>query len=1062
MRWKWPWRETGEVRRLQDILKREGLSAPDGRHLFAYGVTDSERLVMKQMLCADGLSNGAIFTLWATEEIRVFHQPGHLKWEWLGQKLGRRLDPQRARQLVEQGLNFWRRPVRQTENGPQQYLYSLLAEGGLPDAYLREAVTYRGVLLKALGEIEAGQVSSEQAARQILLRHAAYLPRIFLNTDDFHLLLKLVLALAQLRATLPQDFPADRAEEWLSREHPDWRRELPVRLSEEALVSLIRPMLRAERAAAPATREALCWRELRWRADGTGWEAYAVIGRSPLLPRAFLPDFDANRRLRLFAVSAADRSKIVFLGVPEPDGWRLTRVDQDGEASMRLGLAQPLVLSAHVDGFPLGDCVIDEGQPLDPHTPQVWRAVDAADAAALALRRVIGEARTRAEHLWLLVASDIVPAAGQGVQIGEAQRAGDGMLWRLTGQGHVQAGGERLQFTTGAPSESALHVLHLVGRILPGWMGERGQRLYLGQPQLWGGEAGRALARLSRGVEFLRQPKRLCGWVARWTRTGCAQVVQPFFALPADGRLELREPSAGTLILSAEGLESGAHLRLQAGDSLQTGEADPAGKARLKLTAQGEVPARVWLTLYEPKRGSTLTLQAPWPARHGMIVSERNERLAGNRHIRVEMLRSWLAIVPATRTGRLMVRLDAAGMWLGMIISGETGLGFVEPLARLLLGLGGPDAELHLSLEVEGIQSPRLIVKRYNIGMPISGNSFTPEGHRWQLRALPLDPPGLPLEQPDAAEEFALCDWLGRDGRLWLIQANAPDGTMVRPVAWAMPVRPRSRRADRINAYAGIWQTMLGQPEAPAWIDSWALIEQARIGGDAGALDQVQALQAEPAAAIALLFRVQAHELSAALALQGAAPLWWPAVPLAAWRRGVGHALTWRLNRLSTLGYNETSTKNLAFEAIARRAGAILLRCPELQAHLYAAFEGCKISPCVAVGDHFPGGYLPLSLPDPGSRLELQAQALARHDPVLPHGLRPLRLPAFSIADRFSEHLSALLDAPMTLAAMVCGQPMPTDSNLVSQLILLRQAAPEWFDAALPAAIQLHIEASPQ
>ena len=85
-----------------DLLAKRGLDTPDVRSLFAYGCVEAARtrlahdLIIRLLAGSDSLTTAARFVLWAADEIRVAHKPGHLTWEWLFGCLRRPSEPQLA------------------------------------------------------------------------------------------------------------------------------------------------------------------------------------------------------------------------------------------------------------------------------------------------------------------------------------------------------------------------------------------------------------------------------------------------------------------------------------------------------------------------------------------------------------------------------------------------------------------------------------------------------------------------------------------------------------------------------------------------------------------------------------------------------------------------------------------------------------------------------------------------------------------------------------------------------------------------------------------------------
>ena len=195
----------------------------------------------------------------------------------------------------------------------------------------------------------------------------------------------------------------------------------------------------------------------------------------------------------------------------------------------------------------------------------------------------------------------------------------------------------------------------------------------------------------------------------------------------------------------------------------------------------------------------------------------------------------------------------------------------------------------------------------------------------------------------DVRGDFPLESWLGGTDGLWLVQARAEDGTVARPFAWSRVSRASSTRDARIGGYAAEMRDLLANPADAAWERSWRLFQAARDGGDAGALDQVQALAKVPAFAAALLFRVAESEIAEALALEDATAIWWPASPLSAWADAIAAEHRRRREALLSAGFDLATSERMSEEAIQNRAGLLLALRPELQGHLGAGFARSRI-----------------------------------------------------------------------------------------------------------------------
>jgi hypothetical protein len=374
-----------------------------------------------------------------------------------------------------------------------------------------------------------------------------------------------------------------------------------------------------------------------------------------------------------------------------------------------------------------------------------------------------------------------------------------------------------------------------------------------------------------------------------------------------------------------------------------------------------------------------------------------------------------------------------------------------------MLALGGLDAEARLNLVVDGTESPRLLLRRYDTSAKLEKGVFVSEAETWRLHAVPLAPRGEARSLDGISGRFDVAGWLADTAGLWLIQARAASGGAARPAIWSADPPPLSTRDARIAGFAEEWRRLLATPSDPEWEARWQVIRAVHDGGDAGALDQVQALGTTPAAAVALLLQVAESDLASVLALEGEAPIWWPVLSMADWASGVATAEARYRTALHSVGFEAGQAATMTEEMMQRRAGAILALRPELQGHLGAAFVTNRIWP-VALASHAPGGLLPLATPNAGKRFRELLQQAARRETQPPENTAALPSARRSHAAGLPDHLRALLDAPLVAAEIATGLIPRPDKTTLIRLLALRQADPVWFDAVLPASVQLCLE----
>ena len=284
---------------------------------------------------------------------------------------------------------------------------------------------------------------------------------------------------------------------------------------------------------------------------------------------------------------------------------------------------------------------------------------------------------------------------------------------------------------------------------------------------------------------------------------------------------------------------------------------------------------------------------------------------------------------------------------------------------------------------------------------------------------------------------------------------------MQRAVVWAPRPMPRSTRDERIACYAMDWRRLISKPEHPDWERLWRLIVSVGQGGDAGVADQVQALAQAPEAAAALVLRVPHAELADTLALDLAAPFFWPALPLAAFVVAIEADYGRRHRALVTTGFAASEATEEASGALARRTAAILSFRSELAGHIGAALvQAGLLDVAYKLQAEFPAAAL--FVPNALVRLNKLAQEAVRRFDRLPSGIGyivPRHRPQGIAFNRYAQFV---IDAPVTAAEFAAERRPSASARELLALINLRLVDPLYFDAALPAAIALVLEEAKQ
>ncbi|MDI3337950.1 STY4851/ECs_5259 family protein [Defluviimonas aestuarii] len=818
---------------LNEILDDSGcLASPDGRPLFSYNYSSEAHSRLGSILPAR-LSIGqtlpetsAAFVLWASEHIRANFRGGQLTWSFVFAGLGIAEDRQLAVSLVDQGLKWWYRRVRTTETGIHQYLYSLMSEGGLPQALLQQQGLYNRVVVGLLREIEAeGGTHARAIAPTIAGRYIVTLPQAFHNADWVKALSEFGMSLVELRERVPEGIEPGLIENWLDNNVRDWKKTLPLRLSSEAYEALIRPALKSERARLVRTDIPIA-RQLRRGSDGV-WRGYVKYAPSGTIPGDLLPEA-VGQRLRLVATSDRGGASVSYSASPEERAWSLRRFGTQQTTSSLLNISETIVFEAYADGRTLGSVVMDPGLPHPLEAPSIWRATDQVEGLA-ADTLLPSSGRTQSEALWILTNADCQPAVSDGLHIGDSQEAENGRLWPVYGNGIVAVQGLQLRIGTGVGNAEDRARIIPIGDTLTGWRLKDGSPIFLGEPTVLAGIGDAPLRAPDQSSVIVQEGRRLGAKVISWSGDAFGIAQMRIVSLPSAASLVLREISAGTVELSANGFPDNWTLVLSLGEQVVRQEVGSA-PGRLSLTAPGSPIGLITLRLSDPGSGRNLELLAAWPSREGMLLDPNGNRLQDNRPIFPDALRGWRAVVPSGSAGDIQLKLNNEPP-IALRIQGEASLGAMSQLVWLMLAHGGPDAQVDLRLIVGGNESRRLEIRRYENHAAVRGSILRlgqerdpqrpgdlpqivieSEEDRAEIVAISLTSDAAPVSARFTVSDIDLSDFLETDLGPWLLFSRL-DGRTQRAAVWVPEERNLGRREDRIAAYVNEWQALVDQPD---------------------------------------------------------------------------------------------------------------------------------------------------------------------------------------------------------------------------------------------------------
>lgn len=1032
------------MKALDEMFKRLGVMSADGRPLYAYEITADEHASLTRMLPLR-IGAGAkldvtaqAFVLWSSEYIRSNYQGGQLTWEFVFNGLS--LTPPEysfTQWLVATGLRRWRRNVRRGDIGHREFLYTLVAEGGLPDAAMAEAGRYASALLHVIAEIERegtlGAVAADPAAR----RHLDTLPQALRHEEQARLLADLALALVRLRTALPSDLPANAMLPWLDRNRPNWRSELPLRLSLRALEALVQPALSAvqplEHEGGPPVQ-----RQLR-RDEAGNWVGAVKILDGGLISGSMAPEV-LGQRLRLTTDSGAS-----FVAQPEPNGWRIARTS----AARLLSLAptEALVMSVYSDGVHHGNIVLDPGLPDPKEAPTIWTPAEHTATDPDVLVPMSGRGKTRASRAWLLADVDAQPTPQGKLTIESSGRGPGGSTWVVSGSGLIRLGDTTIFVSTSADADSPTPHLHLSGKLLPELRTLSGDPVFLGAPTVWAAEGKSPPNGLGTRAKTISLPRVHGGKITEWIDGGITVARIRYVTLSEASRFSMTEIGTGALRVAAEGLPARFHFSMTVGTVSKHTIVETDGRALIELTP-ATPPGLVRFRLYDPLSGSALELTCVWPARQPRLIDPHGTLLGTNVEVSSSRLHGWRGHVLG-RNGSLVMQIKGRAHQVGFPWYGQSRLAAMAQTICQALAFAGADGRINIRL-ADGAETPRLSVGRYDWTCELNGSicSFGPGSTH--VTALNLDEPSR-SEIRDTVDRLDLMEWLGNDTSLWFVQAENSDRGVMRPVAWSATPRPYTTRDMRLLGYESEWKRMLSTPRDPAWDRTRTLLQSVRSKGDASSLDQIQAIARAPEAAVAMLF-MSGNDLQSILSLETEVAIWWPIVSCTAWVDGLKAGRLGIKERLAEAGIDDAG---LSDQYISQLAGAIVSVRPELKAHLGQAFMQLDLQPLAI--DSMKN---PLPLYATWEQIEGAAQEAARRFETLPQGTEGL-IPTHLNAPRVTNDANAaLMQAPLVAAEVAAGLRDPLSLEDTLRLIALRAADPIWFDSALPSALSKAVQIS--
>lgn len=886
--------------------------------LYRYRCSDEEFQQLQALLHGQGPALqqarsrelSALFCLYAAEWLRRNHRGGFWTWDGVLRSLSLRLayNEDQLYALVDQGLRHWGRPLMRDRR--RNFLMSLASEGGVPaELVTQDAARFRPFFRELLAQyrVFGRTVSTTELARNLA---AAALPRSLQQEIVYELCGDLVACVHDLQALVQGQ--GDPLLE-LDSQRPGWRESLPLLLSEEASVALVRGLIDDARQASQQEFSRLRVSTHLRLEDGVGRMQRRVLLPSKLMGKQLEQLFGRSGLANTvrFTLQLADelgtRTTLALLtrGADEEDCFFVESAQREHVVRAPDAFGELSLVLVGTSGPTWA--VTPPGGDARSELPWVFTAEPESNGREGSDWKLVSEGSVRTREPRVLV------AVGPGDQVVRESGAEPRWAGRLEESGRtlfLVEGSVRVRCSFGG--SCTVSAGDLAERFVePRFSGERmetgrGSVFFRGMP--------RVLSRMSNGVERSVSPGSLRWRPARssqpWqTMSGeCVGMVElrqeeegetywqtRLAVLPEQSRIELQPQSqedvGRVLVYGTRASHAGIHpspeMRVEPLAPLPDGHG-------FELRATGALPPQVRVEL-RWRQGQYLSLDLVFPARGARFRARDGQLLPPRAELVVDRLGGTRVEVilpgPRLRPPRLAMSLrrkdgsaDALDLMLDVAVDGgerelyTLDLACVEATVRALFSCS-TDLDSSVELEILGAagqgRARSLIVKRYDLTFDFRREqqeiSLIPAAGSGEYAVERMQVRAVPLREPEAAEllpatrpgtwQFAL---EGRRPGPWLILGSEERWSRVRPRLWT--VDPDAQVAAR----SPLDEAILARPEARrhkmrAAVQALAL--------DADAVDwkpmmaYVDMLAELPATTFDAVVTLSEHPAAAALAL---------------------------------------------------------------------------------------------------------------------------------------------------------------------------------------------------
>lgn len=234
---------------IKELLQsRELNSGPDGRALYSYRLKKDQYELLKSTLKRSTVSDpswAACFVFFAAEWWRREYTGGAWAWAPIFSAVNvnsMNLTATQRSQIIEDGLRYWRRPLRGA--GQTEYLGSIILEGGLPLRRFQEGGTDRLLpLLKKSSQQLIARHKFGLTGIDVIDANKADLPQIFQMDAVCALLGEIVEVCLKLRLQYSLDQKPDPVM-WLNQNIQEWKYDFPLDMEDDSAKALLEILIK--------------------------------------------------------------------------------------------------------------------------------------------------------------------------------------------------------------------------------------------------------------------------------------------------------------------------------------------------------------------------------------------------------------------------------------------------------------------------------------------------------------------------------------------------------------------------------------------------------------------------------------------------------------------------------------------------------------------------------------------------------------------------------------------------------------------------------------------------